>query len=400
MKIGTILFTYNRSNHTKQVLDALSKNSVLPEKLYIFQDGMKKSTNADEWNRVGEVIQDVNWCDTEIHISNENKGLSKSITFGLDYVLSECDAAIILEDDCVPDKQFMSFMVAALEKYEGVDKVYSVSGYAWDIMLPKDENDAYFNGRVCSLGWGTWKERWSQYEEDYNILERIKNNKDASSRLAIWGQDLESMLVNRLVGVNNSWAVFWALKVIEKDGYCLSSHRQFIHNIGFDGSGENSGFAQDRYQRPQGKFHEMFSFPDIIQSTQECEEEFQFLFAGKYGNEKLELYRQLLIKWLQLKQSGGTLQLAKEKRQNLAVWGKGMLLDCLIQEMQLSIECIVETRPSLEAYRGIPIVSVYELPENIKNLIVIPFFDISFIRCKVLKLRADICVMGLDELLP
>ena len=53
MKIGTIIFAYNRSEHMRQVLEALSQNDVLPEKLYLFQDGMKESTNIDEWNKVG-----------------------------------------------------------------------------------------------------------------------------------------------------------------------------------------------------------------------------------------------------------------------------------------------------------------------------------------------------------
>ena len=39
MKIGTIVFTYQRDEHARRVLEALSHNDMLPEKLYIFQDG-------------------------------------------------------------------------------------------------------------------------------------------------------------------------------------------------------------------------------------------------------------------------------------------------------------------------------------------------------------------------
>ena len=49
MNIATILFTYNRPKHTKQVLDALSRSTVLPNKLYIFQDGPKITTDKKEW---------------------------------------------------------------------------------------------------------------------------------------------------------------------------------------------------------------------------------------------------------------------------------------------------------------------------------------------------------------
>lgn len=50
MQIGTILFTYHRSEHTKRVLDALKRNSMHPVKLYVFQDGIREGTNVEEWN--------------------------------------------------------------------------------------------------------------------------------------------------------------------------------------------------------------------------------------------------------------------------------------------------------------------------------------------------------------
>ena len=118
MNVATILFTYNRSKHTRQVLDALSRNTVLPDKLYIFQDGPKRTTNQKEWKAVSDVINAVSWCDTEIVISNYNKGLANSIKSGVSQVLQLYDAVIVLEDDCVPHPQFMEYMVKALEKYE------------------------------------------------------------------------------------------------------------------------------------------------------------------------------------------------------------------------------------------------------------------------------------------
>lgn len=399
MQIGTILFTYHRSEHTRKVLEALSKSSQLPERLYIFQDGIKEKTSIDEWNQVGRIIQNVDWCDTQVHIAQENMGLAKSVTFGINQVLKECDAVIILEDDCVPDEHFMRFMVSALETYQEIKKVYSVSGYAWDISLQQEGKDAYFNRRACSLGWGTWRDRWCQYEEDYEILRRIKRDFAARERLAVWGNDLEIMLENRLEGNNDSWAVFWALKVIEKGGYCLNSYQQLIHNIGFDGTGENSGVAQDKYSKPGRTLGKEICFPDQVKSTRECEEEFAFLYAGKRGCEKLELYRKLLVKWIRMKQAGKSLGITEKQKEGLAVWGKGEILECLMQETALSVRCIVETRPSMETYMGIPIVAVSELPQDIKNVIVIPYFDILIIKRKIGKLRPDICVAGLDELM-
>ena len=74
MKIATLLFTYNRSEHTKRVVDSLKRNIVMPQKLFIFQDGLKEGEEEDEWKKVNAVIHTMDWCDHEIIVSEYNKG--------------------------------------------------------------------------------------------------------------------------------------------------------------------------------------------------------------------------------------------------------------------------------------------------------------------------------------
>ena len=52
MKIATLLFTYNRSRHTEQVINSLKSNTLLPEKLFVFQDGLRQEENSTEWKKV------------------------------------------------------------------------------------------------------------------------------------------------------------------------------------------------------------------------------------------------------------------------------------------------------------------------------------------------------------
>ena len=401
MKIGTIIFTYHRSEHTKKVVEALKKNNLLPQKLYIFQDGRKESTDVAGWEKVNRIIREIDWCEKELHISKKNKGLAKSVVEGVSHVLKECEAVIVLEDDCVPHKQFMQFMVSALHIYKEQKKVYSVSGYSWDIHLSQREADAYFNGRICSYGWGTWEDRWSQYEEDYNIITKIKNNPKESSRLQIWGQDLEGMLAGNVLGKCNSWAAFWALKVIEKGGYCLSPYKQLIDNIGYDGSGEHCVQLQEQTVNWKDKESETFQFPQRIEICRECEEEFKFLFSGKHGEEKLKAYQKLLIQWIHAKQMGQRIQIPKEWDNTVAVWGKGEIFDCLFVELQgnVSIKYIIESRPSEKESKGIPIISITQLPEDIHNIIVIPYFDLDIIRAKIERLCIQVNLIGIHRLL-
>lgn len=244
MKVATILFTYNRSVHTEKVLEALQHNTILPEKLYIFQDGLKSEAHRQEWGKVNTLIKGIDYCPVEIKVSNVNKGLAESIVSGINYVFAEYDAVIVLEDDCVPMPGFMQFMTQCFELYEKNENIYSVSGYAFPVLLKSAAYDAYFCGRISSWGWGTWKNRWEKYEQNYEMIRRLKKSQEGSRQLALWGSDLEGQLVDRMTGGNDSWAVFWALKVIENQGLCVNPYVSLIDNIGHDGTGVHCGVSE------------------------------------------------------------------------------------------------------------------------------------------------------------
>lgn len=280
MQIATILFTYNRSWHTQQVLDGLRENTVLPEKLFIFQDGLKCEEHQEEWNKVNQIINGIRWCDCEVIISEKNNGLADSIISGINKVFAEYDAVIVLEDDCVPNINFIKFMHQCLEKYQNVPSVHSVSGYAWPIELPENEMDIYFCGRVSSWGWGTWKDRWSTYQRDYAILKNIKRNGEMSRELAVWGNDLENMLLANLRGEVDSWAVFWALNAIQNQKVCINPYRSLIQNIGCDGTGVHCEIT-NRFQVKEEERKEIsYKLPEdikVLDSTRKA-------FVDLYGS--------------------------------------------------------------------------------------------------------------------
>ena len=243
MKIATLLFTYNRSRHTGQVIESLKNNTVLPEKLIVFQDGVKQDEDAEEWQKVNSLVHEIDWCEKEVIVSGYNKGLAESIVSGIEYAFRENDAVIVLEDDCVAAPNFIRFMTQCFERYETEKRVFSVSGYSWPIELGDAESDIYFCGRTSSWGWGTWRDRWCQYEKDYMLYNRLKSSKEGSLALATWGQDVEGALIGKVTGRNDVWGLFWVLKVIEQNGLCINPYRSLIRNIGMDGSGVNCGIT-------------------------------------------------------------------------------------------------------------------------------------------------------------
>lgn len=281
MKIATLLFTYNRSKHTSQVIAELKSNIIIPEKLYVFQDGLKNGEDPTEWEEVNKLIYSIDWCNKEIIISEYNKGLAESIVWGINYAFKDYEAVIVLEDDCVAMVSFIAFMKQCLEHYRFNHQIYCVSGYAWPIDYSKRDNkDIYFSGRMSSWGWGTWKDRWCEYKRDYDSLRRIKQDKEKSQRLGEWGSDLEDMLVANVRGDINSWAVFWALHIIEVGGYCINPVESLIENIGFDNTGVHCSTSR-QFQTKLMKLEKLkFRLPEEVFFEKNVIRE----FSSIYGN--------------------------------------------------------------------------------------------------------------------
>ena len=386
MKIATILFTYNRPEHTKIVLNALKNNDQLPEKLFIFHDGMKKVTDVDKWNQVESIIHGVKWCDTEIISNKHNKGLSDSIVDGVNYVFNYYDAVIVLEDDCVPHHIFMDYMNTALNKYKDAKQVFSIGASAENVEVPPNGCDAYFGGRIESCGWGTWKDRWCFFKRDYRIIAKIKHDAKLYEWYKVWGQDLEATLIGNVQGRTDSWAAFWALSVIKEYGLCLEAYQSLIKNIGFDGTGVHSGVDKCEMKLLPDSV-DSFMLPDIVEVVPNYKEVFADYYPWVDPVIRERYYRDFLSKWVEVILQHGSIEewLCKKNISRIGIWGTGKICDLLIDSFSNSITVIsvIESHPISEEYRGIPVVVPEAICNELDAVLVIPGYDLERIKSKV-----------------
>lgn len=376
IKIATILFTYNRSKHTRQVLEALSRNDILPQKLYIFQDGKKESTDETEWNAVGTVIESVSWCETEVIRAEKNKGLADSVVTGINFVLASFDAVIVLEDDCVPHPQFMEYMTGALEKYEKNTQVYSIGATAEPVEIETNGMDAYFIGRFNSCGWGTWKDRWSEYSRDYRILGKIKKDSRLEAWLRLWGEDLEQVLLGNIYGACDSWAVFWALVIISRQGYCLTPYESLVTNIGYDGTGVHCGFESPHLKIRSELKRKEICLPDVVEWVENYERTFVNYYLWSNPQQKLEYYNRIIYAWIDMIKKDQSIAQYLQARgiAAISIWGTGQVCDLLLEDItgKIKVDAIIQTNPTSKEYKGIPVCSYKEIADESNFIVVIP----------------------------
>ena len=246
MKTGIALFVYNRPEHTQEVLKVLQRNNI--PKLYIFSDGTKDKKDKDSVDKVRNLIDSIDWCETETIKSKENKGLANSIVYGVNYVLEKHERIIVLEDDCIPSDDFIAFMEKCFDKYENNKKVMNITGYSLPIKIPDNyPYDIYFSYRSSSWGWGTWRRAWKYFGRNKLILDEIEKSSNLRKKINRAGEDLIPMLKNQINGKIDSWAVFWAINIVKNEGICINPVKSKIKNIGHDGTGIHGGI-NNRYK--------------------------------------------------------------------------------------------------------------------------------------------------------
>lgn len=402
MKIAVAVFTYHRSYHTEKVLDALKNNTVLPEKLIVFQDGLKAGEDEQEWSRVNRLIQNIDWCDKEIIVSDQNKGLAESIVTGINHVFEKNDAVIVLEDDCVAHPLFMEFVTGCLRKYRDNSSVFSVNGYSWNADVVSNGTDAYFIGRTSSWGWATWKDRWKLYQQDYKILGRIRKDSEKSRAFDVWGQDLEGHLLGNVYGECDSWAVFWALKCIEQGGFCPTPYDSLIENVGFDGTGVHCGSMDIDTRMREWNDRRTIALPDKVEFPENYEIAFSEWFHWTPWGMKLACYNKILLQWNNLlrREIAISEYFIKRNIDSIAVWGRGELCKSLLFELKewVQINYIIETNPINGQYENISVIRPDEIPDKIQVIVVIPTYDMRRIQSKVKK-DNGVVLIGIDEIL-
>ena len=238
--IPIVLFVYNRPDHLRHTIEALVKNTLAEKsKLFIYSDGPKNQSDAEKIMSVRKYIHSISgFKEVEIIEREKNYGLAKSVITGVSEVFTSSSKVIIMEDDMISSRGFLSYMYELLNFYENNRTIFSVTGYTFPIKIPYDyPYEIYLAHRASSWGWGTWKDRWEKVDWDVNDYDFFIGDKTQTEKFKKGGDDLIRMLKNQKTGRIDSWAIIWTYTHFKNKAYCIYPVRSLIKNIGADESG-------------------------------------------------------------------------------------------------------------------------------------------------------------------
>ena len=235
-----LLMTYRRYENTKAILSLLKKFN--QKSIYVFNDGLKDKSHKNSHDLTRETIFKFKKKNSSIKIILKKKNLTqkKNLPYALNIVFKKNNSAIILEDDCIPNRDFFKFINILLKKYSNDQRIAQISGV--NLInhrgFKRRNNDSYFFSKfTSSWGWATWKDRWKNFYDE-NILDWPKVKKESwlkdilnnKKSINFWNKYLD----RRYKLIDDDWDKPWTFANFINNRLSIYPNKNLITNIGED----------------------------------------------------------------------------------------------------------------------------------------------------------------------
>jgi len=229
-----VLFIFNRADTVRQVMDRIA--AVRPKTLFVVADGPRPHRPEDaERCRLARdtVLQAIDWpCELVRRFSDVNLGCDPNIVAGYNYVFSQVEEAISLEDDCVAEVSFFRYCQEMLDSYRDCGQVMHVCGFnpldRW-----RSGDDSYFFSRECQFGWGfaTWRRAWRFYDDAMTSWKL--HRKRGTNRPPWFTNDVADFFNSYGDELPENWDYKWAYAIMANGGTSIVPAGNLIANVGF-----------------------------------------------------------------------------------------------------------------------------------------------------------------------
>jgi hypothetical protein len=265
MNIPILILVYNRSLETRILINALRK--IKPKRIFISSDGpTKKLLDIKKNNKVKKIIKKINWTkNIQLNYMKKNYGCKESVSRGISWFFNQVKMGIILEDDCIPNKDFFLFTEKMLIKYKNNKKIYVVSGNNF-LKNKIQVNDSYYFSKYNHCwGWASWSRAWKNYDKNLSKWNNFKNTKywkykfDVKHEKIYWEKIFNLCYKKKI----DSWAYPWLYSIWKKRGFCILPKVNLVKNIGFNINASHT-FSHKKFFFPTKKLRQQITHPKII----------------------------------------------------------------------------------------------------------------------------------------
>jgi len=286
------LFIFNRPDLTEIVFNEIRK--IKPLRLLIIADGPRFIEEQEKCFDARNIIKTIDWdCDIYKNFSDINLGCRERVFSGLNWVFSQVEEAIILEDDCLPSPSFFYFCQNLLEKYRYDERIMSIGGTCTNgDLVARHKYSYYFSQYTEIWGWASWRRAWQYYDvemktwSNFKASEQMKMLFDSRFEEVYWTSIFDKVFNKKI----DTWDYQWLYACLLQRGLCVIPCVNLIKNIGFRDDAThtlsaNSPLANLPLEKLEGIIHPPF----IVRHKDADSYTFEYVFGGKKQHKFLDL---------------------------------------------------------------------------------------------------------------
>lgn len=295
MSAPVAFIVFNRPELTKITFEVIRNQK--PSQLFIIADGPRLGNIPDQERcaAVRAIVQEVDWpCQVYRNYSDFNLGLKKRVSSGLDWVFSEVDRAIILEDDCLAHPDFFNFSNLLLEYYEDDERISVITGQNLQYGRVRGNASYYFSIYPHCWGWATWRRSWQSYRGDISFWPVWSESPDWRKKIidpverSYWKKIFDTVYANAI----DSWAYPWTASVWRFGGLTITPNVNLVSNIGFGDDATHTKYVDSPLSKIPVFAMNVLSHPLNVERNVDAD---RWVFDYVYGGCKYRFPRSLVI---------------------------------------------------------------------------------------------------------
>lgn len=238
-----VFIIFNRPQQTGAVFAEIAKAK--PTKLLVIADGARHEAEAEQCQQARAVIEKVDWeCEVITNFSDENLGCRHRVSSGLNWVFSQVEEAIILEDDCLPAPSFFTFCQTLLKRYRHDERVMMIGGVNFQ-PAPRTPYSYYFSKYINIWGWASWRRAWQHYDLDMSSWHTHREIVDWVCEDPLEAARMRHIFDVASAGEIDTWDYQWGYTCWSQSGMQIVPCVNMVSNIGFGEGATHTTYTQD-----------------------------------------------------------------------------------------------------------------------------------------------------------
>ncbi len=293
------LVIFNRPALAERVFEAVAR--VKPEKLFIAADGPRFPEEAERCQQARAIINRIDWgCKLYTNFSDVNIGCAQHLVRAFDWVFSEVEEAIILEDDLLPSASFFNFCQTLLGRYRNDARIMHITGNNFQGGISRTDYSYYFSKYPHVWGWATWRRAWANYDfylkkwPEFKKSNLMKMVCDDLAEEEYWTDIFDRMHEDPVK--MNAYDYQWMFACWAQNGLAIAPNINLVTNVGFGEAATHTTDPNDRNGNiPFAEIGEIEHPAFVVRNKEADAYTFDHVFGGRYRREH-QLRRKLFAK--------------------------------------------------------------------------------------------------------